>query len=75
MFGDPHHFVFRVASPVVYRHVNEKDPICLSVTLCVGMRSVWLHMHMGNVANMKLHVILLDVIVVVVAAPTNTHQY
>jgi len=40
MFGIYHHFVLRVAAPVVYRHVHETDPICRSVTLCVGMRSV-----------------------------------
>jgi hypothetical protein len=74
MFGVFHHFVFRVVAPVVYRHVNENDSICRSVTLCVGMSSVQLHMHMRSVANMKLHVILLDILVVVVAS-TNALQY
>ena len=66
MFCVSHHFLFRVAAPVVYRRVNENDPICGSVTLCVAMRSVQLHMHMRSVANMKLHVFLLDIVVVVV---------
>lgn len=40
IFGVSHRFTFRVATPVVYRRVNENDPICRSVTLCVGIRSV-----------------------------------
>ena len=41
VFGVPQHFVFCVAAPVVCRHVDENDPICRSVTLCLGMRSVY----------------------------------
>jgi hypothetical protein len=32
MFGFSHHFVFHIAAPVIYRHVNENDPICRNVT-------------------------------------------
>jgi len=39
MFVVSHHFVFRIAAPVVYRHVNKNDSICRNVTLCVSMRS------------------------------------